>query len=232
MITALAFERLGYERLTAWANTRNGRSQRALERIGFRREGVLTAWHRHGDGVHDVVIFGSSAPPGSAARCTTSPSASRAPPRPRSSSAERARVRWVASTQASTASAATTIAAVTRSPRMSAAHDQRQHRLRELDLPDLGHAAERQPVVPGEEAEEHRDHRHVGEAEPRVVPACRPWLAASVTGIDEERRGEDERPADHLPAAVRAAQRAALGVPERGQRDRGAAPAGPPSRSR
>ena len=46
------------DRLTAWANTRNGRSQRALERIGFRREGVLTAWHRHGDRVHDVVIFG------------------------------------------------------------------------------------------------------------------------------------------------------------------------------
>lgn len=58
MICALAFERLGVERLTAWANTRNGRSQRALERIGFRREGVLSAWHRHGDRVHDVVIFG------------------------------------------------------------------------------------------------------------------------------------------------------------------------------
>jgi ribosomal-protein-alanine N-acetyltransferase len=58
MICALAFEQLGIERLTAWANTRNGRSQRALERIGFRREGVLTAWHRHGDRVHDVVIFG------------------------------------------------------------------------------------------------------------------------------------------------------------------------------
>ena len=82
MIAALAFERLGVERLTAWANTRNGRSQRALERIGFRREGVLTAWHRHGDDVHDVVIFGCSARPGSAARCTTSRSPSRAPPPP------------------------------------------------------------------------------------------------------------------------------------------------------
>jgi len=58
MISALAFDGLGVERLTAWANTRNGRSQRALERIGFRREGVLNAWHRHGDRVHDVVIFG------------------------------------------------------------------------------------------------------------------------------------------------------------------------------
>ena len=58
LITRLAFERLGMGRLTAWANTKNGRSQVALERIGFRREGVLTAWHRHGDQVHDVVVFG------------------------------------------------------------------------------------------------------------------------------------------------------------------------------
>jgi ribosomal-protein-alanine N-acetyltransferase len=30
----------------------------SLERIGFRREGTLAAWHRHGDTVHDVVVFG------------------------------------------------------------------------------------------------------------------------------------------------------------------------------
>ncbi len=57
LVAALAFRRLGMERLTAWANTRNGRSQRALERVGFRREGVLHAWHRHGDEMHDVVVF-------------------------------------------------------------------------------------------------------------------------------------------------------------------------------
>jgi len=57
LITALAFRRLGVHRLTAWANTRNGRSQAALERVGFRREGVLAAWHRHGDAYHDVVVF-------------------------------------------------------------------------------------------------------------------------------------------------------------------------------
>jgi ribosomal-protein-alanine N-acetyltransferase len=57
LITALAFRRLGMHRLTAWANTRNGRSQAALERVGFRREGVLAAWHRHGDTYHDVVVF-------------------------------------------------------------------------------------------------------------------------------------------------------------------------------
>lgn len=58
LIAALAFERLGFDRLTAWANTRNGRSQRALERTGFQREGVLRDWHRHGDDLHDVVVFG------------------------------------------------------------------------------------------------------------------------------------------------------------------------------
>jgi ribosomal-protein-alanine N-acetyltransferase len=58
LVAGLAFRRLGMERLTAWANTRNGRSQRALERVGFRREGVLRAWHRHGDEMHDVVVFG------------------------------------------------------------------------------------------------------------------------------------------------------------------------------
>ena len=58
LIAALAFERLGMDRLTAWANTRNGRSQVALERVGFQREGVLRSWHRHGEQVHDVVVFG------------------------------------------------------------------------------------------------------------------------------------------------------------------------------
>ena len=58
LITALAFRRLGMHRLTALANTRNGRSQAALERLGFHREGVLADWHRHGDEYHDVVVFG------------------------------------------------------------------------------------------------------------------------------------------------------------------------------
>jgi ribosomal-protein-alanine N-acetyltransferase len=54
----LAFAALGLERLTAYAETRHERSQRALEKVGFTREGVLRAWHRHGDGPHDVVVFG------------------------------------------------------------------------------------------------------------------------------------------------------------------------------
>jgi ribosomal-protein-alanine N-acetyltransferase len=58
LVAALAFRRLGMERLTAWSSVRNGRSQAALERIGFRREGVLAAWHRHGAVAHDVVVYG------------------------------------------------------------------------------------------------------------------------------------------------------------------------------
>lgn len=58
LIARLAFDHLGMNRLTAWANTRNGRSQVALERVGFRREGVLVGWHKHGDRIHDVAVFG------------------------------------------------------------------------------------------------------------------------------------------------------------------------------
>jgi len=57
LISRLAFERLGMERLSAYADAQNGRSQVALERIGFRREGVLRAWHRHGEKVRDVVFY-------------------------------------------------------------------------------------------------------------------------------------------------------------------------------
>ena len=57
MLAALAFTRLRVNRLTAWANVKNSRSQAALEGVGFRREGVLRAWHRHGDAIHDVFVF-------------------------------------------------------------------------------------------------------------------------------------------------------------------------------
>lgn len=58
IVAALAFRHLGLERLTAWSNTHNGRSQAALERLGWRREGTLAAYHRHGDTMHDLVVFG------------------------------------------------------------------------------------------------------------------------------------------------------------------------------
>ncbi|MDQ3722353.1 MAG: GNAT family N-acetyltransferase [Actinomycetota bacterium] len=54
----LAFALLGLDRVGAYSNVEHTRSQRALERIGFRREGVLRGYHRHGARALDVVIFG------------------------------------------------------------------------------------------------------------------------------------------------------------------------------
>ena len=54
----LAFELLGLDRVGAYSNVEHARSQRALERIGFRREGVLRGYHRHGGRALDVVVFG------------------------------------------------------------------------------------------------------------------------------------------------------------------------------
>jgi ribosomal-protein-alanine N-acetyltransferase len=54
----LAFVLLGLDRVGAYSNVEHVRSQRALERIGFRHEGVLRGYHRHGDRALDVVIFG------------------------------------------------------------------------------------------------------------------------------------------------------------------------------
>lgn len=54
----LAFGLLGLDRLGAYANVEHVRSQRALERVGFQREGVLRRYHRHGGSALDVVVFG------------------------------------------------------------------------------------------------------------------------------------------------------------------------------
>lgn len=58
LVAHLAFAHLGIERLGAYADVENARSQAALERLGWKREGVLHAFHRHGDHVHDVVVYG------------------------------------------------------------------------------------------------------------------------------------------------------------------------------
>jgi [ribosomal protein S5]-alanine N-acetyltransferase len=54
----LAFAVLGLERLGAYSNVDHIRSQRALERVGFQREGVLRRYHRHGARALDVVVLG------------------------------------------------------------------------------------------------------------------------------------------------------------------------------
>jgi ribosomal-protein-alanine N-acetyltransferase len=58
MMAVLAFEICGLRRLGAYSNTENGRSTTALERLGFKREGTLKRWHRHGEQEFDVFVFG------------------------------------------------------------------------------------------------------------------------------------------------------------------------------
>jgi [ribosomal protein S5]-alanine N-acetyltransferase len=57
LIASLAFRVLGLERLGAYADLDNPRSQAALAKVGFQQEGVLRRWHRHGDRVHDVAVY-------------------------------------------------------------------------------------------------------------------------------------------------------------------------------
>jgi ribosomal-protein-alanine N-acetyltransferase len=58
LVAHLAFMDLGLERVGAYADVKNGRSQAALERLGFTREGLLRRWHRHGAAAHDVYVYG------------------------------------------------------------------------------------------------------------------------------------------------------------------------------
>ena len=58
LVAHAAFELCGLERLGAYSNPENIRSARALERVGFTREGTLRGWHRHGDRQLDVHIYG------------------------------------------------------------------------------------------------------------------------------------------------------------------------------
>ena len=43
--------------MTAWCGTDNGRSQKALERLGFVHEGVLRRWHVHAGEPKDVISY-------------------------------------------------------------------------------------------------------------------------------------------------------------------------------
>lgn len=57
LIAHLAFAQLGLDRLGAYADVENVRSQKALERVGFAHEGVLRRFHRHGATAHDVHVY-------------------------------------------------------------------------------------------------------------------------------------------------------------------------------
>jgi ribosomal-protein-alanine N-acetyltransferase len=58
LLAHLGFEVLGLHRLGSYSNPANERSTRALLGVGFRHEGVLRHWHRHGERWLDVNVFG------------------------------------------------------------------------------------------------------------------------------------------------------------------------------
>jgi ribosomal-protein-alanine N-acetyltransferase len=58
LLAHAAFALCGLERLGAYSNPDNARSTRALEAVGFTREGTLRAWHRHDGRPLDVHVFG------------------------------------------------------------------------------------------------------------------------------------------------------------------------------
>jgi ribosomal-protein-alanine N-acetyltransferase len=57
LVLALAFAGLRLGRVTAWCGTENGRSQAALEKLGFVHEGVLRQWHVHGGEPKNVISY-------------------------------------------------------------------------------------------------------------------------------------------------------------------------------
>jgi ribosomal-protein-alanine N-acetyltransferase len=57
LVLALAFAGLRLGRVTAWCGNENGRSQAALEKLGFVHEGVLRQWHVHGGEPKDVISY-------------------------------------------------------------------------------------------------------------------------------------------------------------------------------
>ena len=58
LIAHLAFAVLGMHRLGSYSNPDNVRSTKALLGVGFKHEGVLREWHRHGERLLDVNVFG------------------------------------------------------------------------------------------------------------------------------------------------------------------------------
>jgi ribosomal-protein-alanine N-acetyltransferase len=57
LLARIAFDACGLERLGSYAGTGNPRSRRALEKLGFVREGTLRHYHRHRGQPRDVDVF-------------------------------------------------------------------------------------------------------------------------------------------------------------------------------
>ena len=92
-----------------------------------------------------------------------------------------------------------------------------QHRLHELDLAHLRDRPDREAPIPGEEAEEHADHREIGEREPLHRSRLRRSARERDRGQrDHQRRRQHERPRHGLPRPELPREQPALRVADRG----------------
>jgi ribosomal-protein-alanine N-acetyltransferase len=57
LLAQIAFGPLRLARLGAWVDVNNERSQRAFERLGFTREGLLRSFQRHYGKPHDLISY-------------------------------------------------------------------------------------------------------------------------------------------------------------------------------
>lgn len=91
--------------------------------------------------------------------------------------------------------------------------DNRQKRLEVLGLADAGDAAKRKAVIPGKKAEKHADDADVAKASPDGPGGMLQFRQERTRDWDDEKRESDnQRPADHLPAAKRFGELPADGV--------------------
>ena len=78
---------------------------------------------------------------------------------------------------------------------------QRDERLDQLHLADLGDAADREPAVPGEEAQVHREHADKSRPPHAGQETCQSIGGrATTSSATGSRRAHHDRPGDHLPA--------------------------------
>src|ERR1700677_1674111 len=93
--------------------------------------------------------------------------------------------------------------------------------VKQLQLADAGNPANRETAIPKNKADQHTEHRDVGEPRPYRQADLAPRSGQSRQRDDGyDRQREQQRPGDHLPSAEPTRQRRALGIAEATEQDR------------
>ena len=131
------------------------------------------------------------------------------------------RARRPAAIEAMTSAAATYVATSARSPSSHADAKIVRNGWTSWTCPTVAIPPSASPWYQAKNAEEHADHAHVREADPRGdARAQHPVIDRIGCRNRDEGRCEDERPADHLPARHRAREAPAFRIADRRRRNR------------